>query len=219
MNLKKTLAALLLPALLFGWLSVNSRPPVTERNYLDSLRAFWQGVYPQGGTTLYCGYRFKPFDRKVNVEHVYPMSWVTRKLKCGKREECRHKSPRFNFIESDMHNLFPALKEINQARGSMPFAMIPGEKRYRKNCDFEVDFRKHRVEPRPEARGIIARAMLYMADEYDLKLFERQRRLMEDWDRRYPPGEDEIRHNQAVKRIQGGSNPWIDRAAKRRENR
>jgi len=186
---------------------VQSGPP--GRNYLDSLRTFWQEIYPDGGKTLYCGYEFRPFDRKVNVEHVYPMSWVTRKLKCGKREQCRHSSRRFNLIESDMHNLYPALKEINEARGSMAFAEIPGEKHYRKGCDFEVDFRARRVEPSPGARGRIARAMLYMADEYGLDLYRRQRRLMEKWNREYPPDEEERRHNLAVKRIQGQANPYI----------
>jgi deoxyribonuclease-1 len=207
MNPKKGILLLLAPFLLVAWLSVKSEPP--NRNYLDSLRPFWREIYPDGGETLYCGQQFRPFDRQVNVEHVYPMSWVTRKLKCGKREQCRHRSNRFNLIESDMHNLYPALKEINQARGSMPFAEIPGEKRYRKGCDFEVDFRKHRVEPRPEARGRIARAMLYMADEYGLDLYKRQRKLLEKWNRQYPPDEEERRHNRAVKRIQGKGNPYI----------
>ena len=205
MKLKKGLILLLVPALLAAWLSVKSGPP--GRNYLDSLRTFWQEIYPDGGKTLYCGHKFQPFDREVNVEHVFPMSWVTRKLRCGKREQCRHNSSRFNLIESDMHNLYPALRDVNQARGSMAFAEIKGENHYFKGCDFEVDFHARRVEPRPEARGRIARAMLYMADEYDLDLYQRQRRLMEQWNRRYPPDAEERRHNRAVKRIQGKANP------------
>ncbi len=187
--------------------SACSRPP--ERNYLDSLRDYWQGLYPRGGETLYCGKRFRPFDRSVNVEHIYPMSWVTKKLGCGKREQCRHNSPRFNLIESDMHNMYPARKDVNQTRSSMPFGIIPGENHYYKGCDFEVDFRKHRVEPRPEARGRIARAMLYMADKYGLDLYRKQRKLLEKWNRQYPPDEEEKRHNKAVARIQGKPNPWI----------
>ncbi len=210
MKARIRLALLLLPLLGLAWLQGHGRPSAAgQRNYLDSLRSFWQGVYPNGGRTLYCGRAFRPHDRKVNAEHVYPMSWVTRKLRCGTREQCRHRSARFNLIESDMHNIFAALKDINQARGSMPYAIIPGEKHYRKGCDFEVDFRRHVVEPRPEARGRIARAMLYMADTYGLDLYKRQRKLMEEWNRRYPPDEAERRHNRRVARLQGKPNPYI----------
>ncbi len=180
-----------------------------ERNYLDSLRPFWRTLYPEGGETLYCGYRFRPHDRKVNVEHVYPMNWVARQLRCGNRNRCRRTSARFNRIESDMHNLYPALAEVNELRGSMPYAEIPGEEHAVPGCDFEVDTRRRRVEPRPEARGRIARAMLYMADRYGLTLYPRQRALMEQWHRRHPPDEAERRHNRLVQRLQGTANPYI----------
>lgn len=185
-----------------------SRPP-PDRNYLDSLRSYWQGLYPDGGATLYCGRKFRPFDRSVNVEHVYPMSWVTKKLGCGKREQCRHNSPRFNLIESDMHNMYPARKDVNQTRGAMAFGIIKGEQHHFKGCDFEVDFRARRVEPRPEARGRIARAMLYMADEYDLEIYRKQRKMLEKWHRQFPPAAEEKRHNAAVAKIQGKPNSYI----------
>lgn len=185
------------------------QPTPGTRNYLDSLRSFWQEIYPHGGETLYCGYHFRPYDRRVNAEHVYPMSWVTRQLRCGGRERCRHTSARFNLIESDMHNLYPALAEVNEARGAMAYGEIPGEHHLFENCDFEIDFHKRRVEPRPQARGRIARAMLYMADTYGLTLYKRQRRLMERWNREYPPDEAERGHNRRVKALQGRGNPYI----------
>ncbi len=181
-----------------------------DRNYLDSLRTFWRTLYPDGGETLYCGYRFQPYDRKVNVEHVYPMNWVVRQLGCGNRNRCRRTSARFNEIESDMHNLYPALAEVNELRGSMPFDEIPGEHHAVAHCDFEVDLRRRRVEPRPEARGRIARAMLYMAGRYGLTLYERQRRLLERWHRRHPPDAAERLHDRLVRRLQGVDNPFID---------
>ena len=198
---------LILPIILLAWLT--ARPQPSSQNYLDNLRTFWQALYPNGGETLYCGKKFKPFDRDVNVEHVYPMSWVTRKLKCGDRERCRHNSPRFNYIESDMHNLYPARKDVNQTRGAFPFAMIEGEEHFYQGCDFEVDFRRRQVEPRPEARGRIARAMLYMADEYDLEIYRRQRKLLERWHHQYLPDEEERRRNRIIARLQGKPNPYI----------
>ncbi len=200
---------LLLPILLASLSCTGDQGRPGSRNYLDSLRSFWQTLYPNGGETLYCGYRFHPFDRKVNAEHVYPMSWVTRQLRCGTRERCRHTSTRFNLIESDMHNIYPALAEVNEARGAMAYGEVPGERHAFPGCDIEIDYRKRRVEPRPQARGRIARALLYMADTYGLTLFQRQRKLMERWNRRYPPDDEERRHNRQVAALQGQPNPWI----------
>ncbi len=205
--MKTRIVILLLLGLTLWAATACSRPP--QRNYLDSLRSYWQGVYPEGGETLYCGRKFRPFDRSVNVEHIYPMSWVTRKLGCGKREQCRHNSARFNLIESDMHNMYAARKDVNQTRSAMAFGIIKGEKHYYKGCDFEVDFRARRVEPRPEVRGRIARAMLYMADEYDLEIYRKQRRMLEKWNKQFPADTEEKRHNAAVARIQGKPNPYI----------
>jgi len=206
--MNRTLLLLLL-LLLAPLACTGGQPYPGTRNYLDSLRTFWQTLYPDGGETLYCGYRFKPFDRKVNAEHVYPMSWVTRQLGCGDRQRCRRTSARFNLIESDMHNLFPALAGVNEARGAMAYGEVPGERHAFEECDFEIDHRRRRVEPRPEARGRIARALLYMADTYGLTLFKRQRRLMEEWNRRYPPDEAERHHNRKVAQLQGRPNPYV----------
>jgi len=179
--------------------------------YLDTLPVFWSEVYPEGGETLYCGTRFERYDRRVNVEHVFPMSWATKELGCGDRDRCRLTSDRFNRIESDMHNMFPALKEINEARGAYAFGLLKGERHLVRGCDFELNHRDRRVEPRPQVRGDIARAMLYMSDRYDLKLYERQRRMLEDWDRLDPPDAEERRRNAVIGRIQGNPNPLIDR--------
>lgn len=205
-KIKSLSISVLLVALGVAW---GLAKPPSQRNYLDILRVFWSGVYPDGGSTLYCDQRFAPFDRRVNVEHVYPMGWVTRALKCGKREQCRHNSDRFNFIESDMHNLYPARKDVNQTRSAYPYSMIKGEKHVFQGCDFEVDYRARKVEPAPEARGRIARAMLYMADEHGLDIFSRQYAMLQDWNKRYPPDEEEKRRNRVIERIQGNANPYI----------
>ncbi len=198
---------LLLLALLGMTVGYSKQPH--SRNYLDSLRTFWSELYPNGGHTLYCNQQFKPFDRKVNVEHVYPMSWVTKALKCGKRDQCRHNSDRFNLIESDMHNLYPARKDVNQTRSAYPYSMLKGEKHAFAGCDFEVDYRARKVEPSPEIRGRIARSMMYMQREYGLDIYGKQQRLLEQWHRQYPPDDEERRRNRIIERIQGSTNPYI----------
>jgi deoxyribonuclease-1 len=181
--------------------------------YLDTIPEFWRTLYPEGGEGLYCGERFARFDRDYNIEHVYPMAWVTRELRCGDRQQCRRHSDRFNTIESDMHNMYPARKDLNKSRGSWPFRELKGERHIERGCDLEIDRRARAVEPRPEARGDIARAMLYMADQYGLTLFERQRRDLERWHRQDPPSDFERRRNELIESAQGRRNHWIDAAS------
>lgn len=181
-------------------------------DYMTARGVFWSQLYDGKGETLYCA---MPFTRgrgarKLNIEHVFPMSWVTHALKCGKRNECRKNSAQFNRIEADLHNLYPARADINQERSSMAFGIVRGERRRHGQCDFEVNQRKRRAEPRPAARGKIARAMFYMADRYRLKLFPRQRRLLQQWNRAHPPDAEEKRRNDVIQRLQGRRNPYID---------
>ena len=178
--------------------------------YLDVIPTFWRTLYPDGGQSLYCGIEFGSRDRRFNIEHVYPMSWVTRALRCGDRQRCRRESAQFNLIESDMHNMYPARKDLNKARGSYPFREIRGERRVERGCDMEIDHNARAVEPRPAVRGDIARAMLYMADRYDLKIYERQRRLLHQWHRADPPDEHERERNRMIEALQGNANHWIE---------
>lgn len=190
----------------------NGEPRPPADNYREVIPWFWDEVYPAGGETLYCGEIFLgDHGREINIEHVFPMSWATKPLKCGDRDQCRERSSRFNEIESDMHNMYPSRKDVNKSRGAMPFAIIKGETYLYQGCDFEVDRKNRNVEPREEVRGKIARAMLYMADTYpELQLFRRQRALFEKWHRHYPPDDTEIERNSLIERIQGNRNHYID---------
>jgi deoxyribonuclease I len=185
------------------------KKPVGE--YFNILPLFWSKVYANGGETLYCGRRFGSHkDRSINIEHVFPMSWSLKRFSCRDREQCRRISPQFNKVESDMHNLYPAIGEINQARSSYAFSMIDGERRQFGKCDFEIDPDNHRAEPRPASRGNIARAMFYMHDRYGLTIFKRQGEMLKQWHREDPPDAEERRRNNIIEKIQGSRNRFID---------
>lgn len=182
-----------------------------EGGYFDAIPLFWSKVYPDGGETLYCGRKFGPDKgRDINIEHVFPMSWAINKLGCRDRRLCRKKSSLFNQIESDMHNFYPARKKMNSIRRSYAYAVLAGERRHFGECDFEIDRRKRRVEPRPASRGNIARAMLYMHDRYGVILFSKLGKLLKRWHREDPPDAEEFRRNDAIEKIQGTRNKYID---------
>ena len=180
-------------------------------DYETARKVFWKELYSDGGTTLYCRKMFGPgYNRGINIEHVFPASWIAYSLQCGKRYQCRATSPAFNRIEADLHNLYPSRSDINKARSNYPFTLIAGEPRVFGRCDFEIDERQRIAEPAPAARGRIARAMLYMADEHNLYLKKNLRLRLVEWDRKYPPNEKEIQRNYRIEQIQGNRNPFID---------
>ncbi len=179
-------------------------------NYRDARTIFWNEVYPDGGETLYCGEKFDGgYHKDINIEHVFPMSWVAWKLSCGERKNCRENSAQFNQIEADLYNLFPAKVKINKARSSHPFGTVKGEKRKFGRCDFEIDYQSHTVEPRETVRGDIARTMFYMADHYDLDIREKQYKTLQRWNKQDPVDAAEKARNKIIKSIQGNANPFI----------
>ena len=181
-------------------------------DYETAREIFWNELYPNGGETLYCAKQFDGgYNRGINIEHVFPMGWVTHTLDCGRRKECRRNSPLFNQIEADLHNLYPARTAINKERSSIAFGMVNGEKRNYGSCDFEIQHSRPRlVEPREEVRGNIARSMFYMADTYDLTLFDKQIAILNKWNKADPPDKFEKDRNDKIEKIQGNRNPYID---------
>ncbi|MCB1828930.1 MAG: endonuclease [Chromatiaceae bacterium] len=205
------LSRILAPVALILSCSVEAAGQTVHDNYFEALPLFWQQVYAAGGETLYCSQPFgRSAGREINIEHVYPMSWAMRAVGCYNRDECRRTSRRFNQIESDMHNFYPARKDINKIRGSYPFGVIKGEARSFGQCDFEIDARQRIVEPPPASRGNIARAMFHMKESYGLKIFPQQGLMLQRWNREDPPNDEELRRNNVIEKLQGTRNRFID---------
>jgi len=184
------------------WSSVAS-----GRGYDSALRnTFWNDLYPDGGWTLYCQERFQPGQRRgMQIEHVYPASWMADHLGCGGRSKCQKtKGPvgeLFHKMEADFHNLWPALIQSNQVRKNYKFAELDGERWLNSFCDLEVRGKGKAtlVEPSPRARGQIARAHLYMHRTYGLPI---NHELMLKWDAEYPITDDELRRNRVIEGLQ-----------------
>jgi deoxyribonuclease-1 len=112
-------------------------------------------------------------------------------------------------MEADLHNLRPAIGEINGDRSNFRFATLEGEERRYGSCDFEVDFKGRKAEPRPEIRGDIARTYFYMRDQYGLTLSRQQTQLLVAWNRQDPVGEQERTISHRTAAIQGNANHYV----------
>ena len=79
-------------------------------------------------------------------------------------------------MESDMHNLQPAVGEVNGDRGNFMYSQWNGGEGQYGQCTMKVDFKDKIAEP-PRARGAIARTYFYMRDRYQLNLSRQQTQL------------------------------------------
>lgn len=207
-------------------LPVQAAPSFTQSKkiltdiYTDNPQTFYCDCrYTQEGKKLTpewaaCGYKpRKNANRasRIEWEHVMP-AWVFgHQRMCwqeGGRKNCRN-DPVFREMEADMHNLVPAIGEVNGDRSNYGFGMIEGEPRVYGACDMEIDFKARRAEPPEHRRGDIARTYFYMRDRYGIRLSKQETRLLEAWARMDPVDEWERQRNARITRKQGNANPYI----------
>ncbi|MGD9591182.1 MAG: endonuclease [Candidatus Berkiella sp.] len=168
-------------------------------------------------------------DKRVSWEHVVPVSWFGKSLDCwnkpicktknGKifkgRKCCSKRSELFRAMETDLHNLVPAIRDVNSHRENYRFSEFAidhnKERFFFNHCPIIIDERYGLVEPPDVSKGMVARISLYMAAKYGIDLGEWQHRLLTDWNHRYPVTAWEIKWNRKVCAIQGDSNYYIDK--------
>lgn len=186
-----------------------------------------------------CGYvvaRDPTRARRIEWEHAVAAStfgrtfreWTSGDARCvdgkGKRfkgRRCAARAPEFARMEGDLHNLFPVVGEVNGLRGDLPIGLFDPPERARPNRGaarevFAFGACKSTIErgvffPRPEVRGDIARASLYMDRAYPTRriLDEAHRALFERWSADDPPDDWERERDRAIAERQGNANPFI----------
>lgn len=167
-----------------------------------------------------CGYEVRKQPKRasrIEWEHVVPAWQFGHQLQCwqdGGRKNCG-KNPQFRRMEADLHNLTPAIGEVNGDRSNFSFRPWNGDLgAHYGQCDMKVDFKSRRADPPPASRGAIARIYLYMSDQYPFRLSRQQRQLMEAWDRQYPASQWECERDRRIAAIQNNHNPYVLRACK-----
>ena len=162
-----------------------------------------------------CGYQVrKQLKRasRIEWEHVVPAWNFGHQRQCwvnGGRKNCR-RDAEFKKMEGDMHNLVPAIGEVNGDRSNYRFSDWNGVPNQYGQCAMVVDFKRKQVQPPVGLlRGQIARAYLYMSDEYDLTLSKRDKRMYGAWNKQYPPTAWECKRNVLIAGKQGNVNRFV----------
>ena len=177
-----------------------------------------------------CGYTIRKNESRaarVEFEHIVPASdfgnqltaWTKGHPACvksnGKKfkgRKCAEKVSReFELMQSDMHNLQPAVGEVNGDRLNYVMAELKGEPREYGKCDVEI--RDRMVEPKASIRGDIARAYFYMDwayPQYGIISDPKMRAMFERWAEKDPVSRWERKRARRIAEAQGNPNPFVE---------
>ncbi len=163
--------------------------------------------------------------RRIEWEHLIPSENFGRQFSCwregdpkcinskGKRYKgrrcCTKVNKKYKLMQADMHNLFPAVGELNADRSNFKFDFDIAHPDKYGACEFDVNFKQRRVKVREEIRGIIARDYLYFYQKYNMKISKQEMKKFKAWNKSYPPNDWEIKRNKLISIKQGNSNKFI----------
>ncbi|MDD3668687.1 MAG: endonuclease [Alphaproteobacteria bacterium] len=162
--------------------------------------------------------------QRIEWEHVVPAEnfgrsfpeWREGSPECAdkgkpyKGRKCAEKtSTAYQYMQSDMYNLYPAVGSVNAARSNYNFALLGADVPSAFGaCSFKIEDNK--AEPPPPSRGKIARAYLYMEAAYPAyRMSASQRNLMQAWDRQHPVDRAECLRTRRIEEIQHNDHPII----------
>jgi len=172
-----------------------------------------------------CGMSEAKRNRRANRlewEHIMPVSSYVKHYQCGREKLCKKKNGKsyggrkccekidksFQMAESELYNLWPAVGLVNGSRRDYKYSMLGTNKPFY-GCNFKLDKTSRKVEPDNTAKGIVARASLFMSQKYNIKLSKSQRNMFEVWDKQNLPSKYELEWAKKVAAIEGYQNPFI----------
>ncbi len=166
-----------------------------------------------------CGYQVRKQQKRasrIEWEHVVPAWQFGHQRQCwqnGGRKNCNKNDKVFGMMEADLHNLTPAIGEVNGDRSNFNFSQWNGsDGASYGSCEMQVNFKDRKAMPPSRARGAIARTYLYMSQEYGFKLSKQQKQLMNAWNKQYPVDQWECERNERIFKVQGNRNPFVHSA-------
>jgi len=167
---------------------------------------------------------------RVEAEHVFPAEWFGGFRPCWRDSEkvcgldskgekipgrkCCEKDPVFMTAHNDLHNLYPAVGEVNGDRSNFSWGMIPGNKQEYGRCAIKIDSSIRRAEPPDAVKGDISRTMFYMSATYGFRLSRQDVQLFNAWDKQDPVDAWEQERNRRIAAVQGNLNPFITEDSK-----
>lgn len=228
-----------MPLLLIFLLFTHVSEGVASPNSFAQAKKIAASVFANHPKTLYCScfYNQKEVDlnscgmgaasfkkraHRIEWEHIQAAEHFGQQFACWHTPLCRNKkgkpykgraccqkiNERYRHMESELYNLWPEVGFVNQARSNYRFGMVAPKSKYF-GCALAIDKSLRRVEPSGSAKGIVARAYLFMSSHYHIPLSKAQRQLFKVWNQQYAPTSWERQWSSYIASIEGYDNPYI----------
>jgi len=174
----------------------------------DAIRnSFWKQLYFAGGEALWCRTKFVDPGVRITADAIYQAPWIKDAVGCTTREQCDANKD-YQRMTADLHNLFPAEKRVQLDRRNILFDKVSNSDPLPEaSCAYKIF--GGQMEPNNSIKGEVARAILYMHVEYDLKV-PGPVNMFIDWNNVDPPSAEEKLRNDLIEKIQGNRNRFID---------
>jgi len=145
-----------------------------------------------------------PNQDVLNCEHTWPQSKFTSRFP----EKTQ---------KADLHHLFPTDSRANSTRGNHDFAEVKTNENLKPGCESSQsgesinDKGDHNFfEPPADHKGNVARALFYFSVRYKIEIDLSQETFLRKWHAEDPVDAEEMARNDAIEKLQGNRNPFID---------
>lgn len=172
----------------------------------DNNGYYIQDVYCQKrfGGNAGVGPRTIPRSEKINCEHTWPQSKFSGAF------------PR-DVQKADLHHLYPTDSRANSIRGNMNFTDVANDTGdlASDNCSASkfgssVTNSNDGFEPPLTHKGNVARSIFYFSVRYKITIPKNEEEVLRRWNELDPVDQEEIDRNDAIEKVQGNRNPFID---------
>jgi deoxyribonuclease I len=224
---RQSLVRLALVSILLA-LTLQGASDAAPRTFQEAKKIAWK-IYAEHPYDFYCGCPFKGnridlqacgyIPRKqperaarLEWEHLVPAWVIGHQRQCwqkGGRSNCAKHDRAFQLAEADLHNLVPAVGEVNGDRSNYRFGMLTQAPTQYGACPMVVDFKQRTAMPPESTRGAVARTYFYMRDKHGIRLSRKDRQVLEAWSRQYPVNNWERWRNYRIACAIGWSNPHV----------
>lgn len=184
--------------MLMGQISLSSEE---NRYFIKDVYCEKDFYSDQGGRSGGIGPGKIPSSNILNTEHTWPQSRFT------------GKAPK-EMQKSDLHHLFPADSKMNAIRGNHKFGDVTVPDRALPCANSKAGTasgsREEIFEPPVDHKGNVARALFYFSVRYGIHIDPQEEGFLRKWNRLDPVDQAERDRNDAIFKIQGDRNPFID---------
>ena len=144
--------------------------------------------------------------------YIVPLYEMRSHMDCGTRRQCVQENQSYRSAALDLHNIYPALSRIALDRRNSQFGELEDtvtEKFPSLRCNYRSSLRV--TEPQDNAKGNVARALIYMMQTYGLNVpLSISIDVLVKWNDIDPPDDHEKTRNDLIEKIQGSRNQFID---------